>query len=137
MKAELARHPRSRHPKLDSAGFTLLEVLVAMVILGLALAFLTSTISDSLARSERTQRNGRAAILADTLLDRLGRDVPLKKGMSEGHDGELSWRLTVSSLTPVDSTFPLDRIDLTISTANPHAIGHWVSLRLAPQPVEQ
>lgn len=117
-----------------TTGFTLLEVLVALVILGLALAFLTGTITDSLDRAERTEREDHAAILADTILARLGRDVPLQTGTSVGRDGELSWRLMITSITPVDADFPLDRIDLTITTPTGRPIGNWESLRVAPPP---
>jgi prepilin-type N-terminal cleavage/methylation domain-containing protein len=116
------------------AGFTLLEVLVALVILGLALAFLTGTISDSLGRAERTEREDRAAILADGILARLGRDLPLQTGIRLGRDGELFWRLVITPVTPVDAEFPLDRIDLTIFTPTARLIGHWESLRVAPSP---
>ena len=117
-----------------SVGFTLLEVLVALVILGVTLAFLTGTISDSLGRAERTEREDRAAILADGILARLGRDVMLQTGISTGREGELSWRLVVSPVVPSDAAFPLDRIDLTITGPNARPIGHWVSLRVAPPP---
>ena len=84
---------------------------MALIILGLAVAFLTGTITDSLARAEHTRREDHAAILADNILAHLGRDVPLTAGISTGSDGELGWRLVISPVSPA-AIIPLDQIDL-------------------------
>ena len=115
-----------------SDGFTLLEVLVALVILGLGVAFLSGTFTDSLARAERTRNDDLAANLADGVLARLGRDVPLRIGNINGSDGEIYWRLAISQAAASGTPIPLDRVDLTVTSANGRSLGHWVSLRIAP-----
>ena len=91
-------HPSARRDHL-SAGFTILEVMIALVILGVALAFLSGAITDSIARAERTKRDGLAANLADTILARLGRDGPMPPGASGGHEGELYWQMAVQPVS--------------------------------------
>jgi len=57
-----------------------------------------------------------AAILADSILARLGRAVPLIAGTSEGTDAELSWRLVIPPVKPARGAVALDQIDLAIAT---------------------
>jgi prepilin-type N-terminal cleavage/methylation domain-containing protein len=114
-------------------GFTLLELLVALVILGLALGLVSGAVSDSLTRTERMRAQTSAAVLASNVLERLGNDTPLKFGATRGTQPPFSWTLTI---TPAAGHFilPLDKIDLRIAGPSGHSIGHWQTLRLAPQP---
>ena len=115
-----------------SAGFSLIEVLVALAILGLGLALLDGAVSDSLARLERSRREDHAAILADAILARLGQDVAMRPGDQHGRDGLLAWSVHIIPVFPTDPQFPLDRVDLAISDAAGHQIGHWSDLQIAP-----
>lgn len=116
-------------------GFTLLEVLVALVVLGLALAMLTSSITDSLARVERIETENQAATLADGVLAQLGQGIPLRNGITQGQAQNLTWTLSVAPLPGGSKIVPLDQVDLTIENAgNKKTIGHWQTLRVAPAP---
>lgn len=117
-------------PEPDGAsGFTLLEVLVALVILALAVGALTGAIAQSTASVQRVDAQLHAVALADGILAGLGRDMPLKAGMSRGQDGALSWQL---SITPQqEAGVVLARVDLTV-TAHGHVVGQWASLRVLP-----
>ena len=114
-------------------GFTLLEVLVALVILGLALMFLNSTVSNSLLRADRIEDEDRAVTLADNVLASLGRDLPLRTGTFEGKEGNLTWRLVVSPEMGQSTVIPLDQVDLIIASSSHRLIGHWQTLRVAAQ----
>ena len=119
----------------DTEGFTLVEVLVALAILGLALAMLTSSITDSLARVERIETENQAAALADGVLAELGQGIGLRNGITQGQAQNLRWILTVAPVPGGSKIVPLDQVDLTIDdTANKKTIGHWQTLRVAPVP---
>jgi len=81
------------------SGFTLLEVLVALAIGSLAITAWLTLQSDFIARWTGAEQRRAAVQLGESLVDRLGRDLPLKP--SEGRDnkpGGLAWRLTVQPL---------------------------------------
>lgn len=115
-------------------GFTLLEVMVALVILGLAVAMLSGSVFDSLARAARIKTQNQAATLADSILGRLGEDIPLRTGTIQGQDENLAWTLTVAPWPGGSNIVPLDRVDLTIQESGAKMIGHWQTLRVAPSP---
>jgi general secretion pathway protein I len=81
----------------DQDGFTLVENLIALAILGLALAAfaqIASTQSSSVSRIDATNR---ALMFARSTVDRLGRDLPLAAGRSAGNTGDGgTWTLSIS-----------------------------------------
>lgn len=81
----------------DESGFTLIEVLVALVILGLSVGGVLAAIANGLSLAHRGKGELAASALAQSLLDRVGRDLPLEDGERSGlaEDG-LNWRLTVA-----------------------------------------
>lgn len=119
--------------QVPTEGFTLLEVLVALVILGLALGLLTGAIADSLARAERIATEDHAVALADSLLAGLGRDTPLRLGVTRSHKDNLFWRLSVAPNPGPRTAPPLDRIVLSIAARSGPVIGQWRTLRVAPR----
>ena len=77
-------------------GFTLLEVLVALAVLSLALAVLLPSVTDSIGRARRGERISGARIVAAELLDRVGVDLPLRIGETEGMTGIYRWRVAIA-----------------------------------------
>lgn len=86
-----------------SQGFTLLETLVALAILGLALGSSISVFSDTLNRSHHAAMEAEAAGMAQALLDQLGTTLPAKKSPlksgdprfrnASGLDPKFRWRI--------------------------------------------
>ncbi len=70
--------------KLKNAGFTLVEVLVAFVILSVFLGVLYQTFSSGLRGSDNAQRYTTAVLYAESLLAEIGNVQPLEEGESEG-----------------------------------------------------
>lgn len=68
-------------------GFTLLEVLVAFVVLALVMAAAMQIFSGGLRSAERADRYGTAALLATSVLADTGREDPWATGETAGDFG--------------------------------------------------
>jgi len=93
-----------RIPTSRSRGFSLLEVLVAFVILSLVATALFRLFSGSLANVGAAEDYSRAVILAESVLAETGGAQPLREGSRSGSadDGRTSWRASVSPWDPPD-----------------------------------
>ncbi len=77
-------------------GFSLLEVLVAFVILALAMTVLMQIFSRGLIGADLAERYSKAALLAESKLAAIGVEEPLKEGTYSGKfDDDFSWQLVV------------------------------------------
>ena len=84
-----------------SRGFTLLELLVAFVILALSLGVLLGIFSAGLRNTGMAADYTRAVALAESRLAELGVTSPLAPGSTEGIHGErFRWRSEVVELDP-------------------------------------
>jgi len=83
------------------AGYTLIEVLVAFVVLALALTFLLGTLSGATRQVRWSADAGRAALHAQSLLAEIGVGEALQPGRDEGEleDGRYRWQLEVAPWT--------------------------------------
>jgi general secretion pathway protein I len=77
-------------------GFSLIEVLVALAILGIALGAMMPRISLGSLAAERASRTEEAVLLAEQLLTEAGRTIPMPSGQAvEGKTpAGYSWRLS-------------------------------------------
>jgi len=77
-------------------GFTLIEVLVAFAILAVGLGFLMHVIANVVGRTAEADLRVGALQVAQSLLDRVGVDVPLADGPSEGESADrYHWQLQI------------------------------------------
>jgi general secretion pathway protein I len=78
----------------SDSGFTLIEVLVSLTILGVGLAALLRIFSGGLDLSRETQAEMYAAGLAQSLLDEVGTVRPVQEGDVSGQfDERYSWQI--------------------------------------------
>ena len=68
----------------DEAGFTIVEVIAALAILSLSLTLLFSTMSEGIHRQQRAKTLTQASALAQSLLARVGTELPLAAGATKG-----------------------------------------------------
>jgi general secretion pathway protein I len=102
-----ARVP-TRSPTSSCAGFTLVEIIVALAILALSLNVILSAISDALWRTGEAEAQAEAASLARSLLAQAGSAVPLNNGMAAGHlENGFRWQLQVTPYGSADQTMPV------------------------------
>lgn len=84
-------HGRERNKE---AGFTLVEVVVALAILALSLAVLLSVISNGIQRADNAKKLAQAGSLAQSLLAKLGSETPIQQGQTSGEFPEgFRWRV--------------------------------------------
>ena len=80
-----------------AAGFTLVEILVALAIVGLTLAALFEVFSNGLRGTGSAERHTVATLLAKSKLAEIGVIVPLEEGEESGeYDSGFSWRYVIS-----------------------------------------
>jgi len=82
---------------MSEQGFTLVEVLIAFAILLLALGALLPVYSEMIDHAARAAEEGRATALAQTILDRVGADLPLADGRVDGESEGFGWHLVIRS----------------------------------------
>jgi type II secretory pathway pseudopilin PulG len=132
------------------AGFTLIEALVAFVILGLALGALLPRISLALTVTEDADAHARAVLLAESLIDAVGEEIPLEPGETDGVQDGFAWRVAIvpaafvpccarggRASEPV-APLPVDLYDVTATVSRLRRgaalpISLWTE-KLAPQP---
>ncbi len=77
-----------------SQGFTLLEVIIALAILGVSLAVLLRGFGGGLDRLRRSEAEATAGALAQSLLARLGHEWPVEEGDIAGEfTNGFHWRM--------------------------------------------
>jgi prepilin-type N-terminal cleavage/methylation domain-containing protein len=101
------------------SGMTLLEVIVALVILSLGLASLFNTVSLGTHTASVADQQRAATAAAQSLLAELGRSRPIIDGTSDGAfpNGQ-NWRLDIKPLetqSPVSAPLQGDAVTLTVS----------------------
>jgi general secretion pathway protein I len=79
----------------STRGFTLLETLVAFMLLSLALALIFQIFSAGLRNGSAAEQHVAATIVADGVLHALDARSQLEIGEQSGEDGPFSWRLEI------------------------------------------
>ncbi|HUP29689.1 MAG TPA: type II secretion system protein [Usitatibacter sp.] len=109
-------------------GFTLIEVLVAFVLLSLVLATGFEIFSTGLRRAGDLEGHSRAVMIAQTRLASAGLEEALREGVTQGEseDGKFHWTLDVKALQdevapgqpqPGPGTYLLYRIEAKVDWA--------------------
>jgi len=92
-------------------GYTLIEVIVAFAVLGIALMLLLGTLSNGTRQVRWAADSGRAALHAQSLLDGIGIEIPVVPGSTTGEfeDGRYRWTLEIAPY--VDPAMPPALLD--------------------------
>jgi len=88
-------------PASPNAGFSLVEVMVAVLILGIALVGLTQGISTALGSNKESELQSTAALLAAGRIELLRAEGDFTDGVTEGQETEgmalYKWKQTIST----------------------------------------
>lgn len=84
-------------------GFTLIEMLVALTILSVSLAVILEVISSTMDRVRLQREDSAATLLAQSLLARVGSDIPLREGKRDGvYSNGYRWHLRIAPFGSAD-----------------------------------
>jgi len=87
-------------PSKRSDGFTLIEVLVALVIMAISLTTLFNVFSTGLRNTTMAEDHALATAHARTTLARIGTEHSLKEGETDGRiDEKFGWRVNISPVS--------------------------------------
>lgn len=94
-----------------NSGFTLLEVLLAFVIFALSFATVMEILSGSIRNTVRAREYSEIALIAQSVMDQVGVEIPLELGTSVGGEsGDYQWEVTIDSFE--DTTGEVDSVQL-------------------------
>jgi general secretion pathway protein I len=97
--------------RTKESGFSLLEVLVAFVILSLVATALFRLFGGALGNAAAAGEWSRALLVAQTRLAVTAGALPLREGADQGSeiDGRIRWETKVAPYTPPNTTDDLER----------------------------
>jgi general secretion pathway protein I len=107
------------------AGFTLIEVLVALAILAIAFGFAFRALSGGFDRLDRDQKSADALLLAQSTLARVGHDIALQDSAVAGRTkDDFSWRIEMAPYGDTQGVPPGrligHRVEVTIAWSERH-----------------
>lgn len=109
---------RRRRERASHGGFTLLEILVALVIFAVAFGVLAQIMHTGLRQSAGAQSRAGATLLARSELARVGVEVPLQVGRAEGEteDG-MRWQTEIEVVEgpDEDQSLALYQVQVTVA----------------------
>ena len=131
----MAGHPgRAAH----AGGFTLLEVIAAIMLLAIAFTALMRVAGGSIRLSQNASNHSEAALWARSLLDTAFTTKPIQPGITSGRfDQRFRWQLAVTPwqppAAPPNTPLQLYQLDLEVMWGPPvHPYSaHFRTLRLA------
>jgi type II secretion system protein I len=103
---------RTRITNKPRAGFTLIEILVAFAILGLAAGAVLSVFSSSPGRISRAENRRMALLEAQSILDLVGNERPIEEGQWQGDLAIESTNASITSIQVVPPTKDHDVLQL-------------------------
>lgn len=104
-----------------SAGFSLIEVLVALTILAISFGVIFEIFSGGLRRVNDGSQGFKAMLQAETLMNDLGHNLPIREGAQQGTtDLGYKWQIDIKPYEPdmgdVDVESPLGELyDISIT----------------------
>lgn len=122
------------------AGFTVVEVIAALAILSLSLTVLFSTMSDGIHRQQRAKTLTEASALAQSLLARVGTELPLTPGAAKGDSANgFRWEIQVTPYGNADDAqeWPVAAYKVGVMVFAPsrseRPAANLTTIRLAPK----
>ncbi len=98
---------------IGQRGFTLLEMLAALMILALCSTVLVMAFGNSARALQQAQRSDELSLAARSILDEASTGQ-LQTGSTEGRWGSLPWRLAISTLPAGEAPVDIWRLDLRV-----------------------
>jgi general secretion pathway protein I len=131
---ELSRPAAGRRAQ----GFTLLEVLVALIVFALVVGILAQILRTGLRQSATSETTATATLLARSQLARVGTELPIEVGSVEGEADGMHWRTAITLAAPPKEQSELAgyRVEVTVAWGDDQAQQEvtLTTLRIGPVP---
>jgi general secretion pathway protein I len=96
MRDRLRRYRRRTNPTGSEAGFTLVEVIVALAMLSAGLSLVLGFISSGPQRAAAAERMAEAGSLAQSLMSEVGTELPIRPEERDGqYPNGYRWHLRI------------------------------------------
>ena len=127
----------------QNQGMTLIEVLVAFIVLSLTMAVIMQIFSGGMRNARLAESYSRAVFLAESKMAAVGLERPLALGEESGQvDGDMQWRV---SITPAEEDPATNTQLMPVRLYRVRVTASWgedgrarqvelASLRLGPRP---
>ena len=124
--------------RLAPTGFTLLEILVALVCFALVFAVLAQIMRTGLRQSASAETTTMASLVARSQLARVGAELPLEIGEIEGEVDGMRWRTTIQLAEGPSEDVEISayRVDVTVAWGDPENAREvtLTTLKIGPAP---
>jgi len=105
-------------------GFSLVESLVALAIAAVVMAGFYNALATGALLERRADAQAEKILLATTILDTVGIDIPLRRGATEnGVRDDLTWELRMSGTPTEDmqlgAVYPNELIFVSVAVSDP------------------
>lgn len=119
-------------------GFTLLEVLVALIVFALVFGILAQILRTGLRQSATAETSATATLLARSQLARVGTELPIEAGEIEGEADGMRWRTAIELVRSATEETELAayRVRVTVAWGDDQAPQEvtLTTLRIGPAP---
>ncbi|MEL6684636.1 MAG: prepilin-type N-terminal cleavage/methylation domain-containing protein [Pseudomonadota bacterium] len=114
-------------------GFTLIETLVALAIAAVVINGFYSALSTGTLLDRRADDQAQMVLVASTVMDQVGIDIPLRLGSNTGQAEGLAWQLVISNVRAADMqlgpAYENELIFVSVSVTDPTGDNAPVVLR--------
>jgi general secretion pathway protein I len=122
----------------SARGFTLIEVVVAFLLLSIVMATGFELFTTGMRRASDLEERSKALVIAQSRLASAGIEQQLKEGVASGQteDGLYQWTVTIARSTegeadatqPIQTAYGLFRIDVVVKWRGADANDHSLEL---------
>lgn len=82
--------------RFAQSGFSLLEVLVAFAVFAITLGTILAVVSANVRVADLSASHGQATLIAESVVERIGADIPARAGAVSGTEADFRWALTLA-----------------------------------------
>ena len=118
-------------------GDIFVESLIAAAIVGMILSATFRVISDGAVRARATEQRREALMVAQSTLDSVGAEIPLKAGEGSGVSGDLAWTVDIAPYSDESGASSVGALWRIVVSVRPRDSGRALvalrTLRLGPE----
>ena len=118
-------------------GDIFVESLIAAAIVGMILSATFRVISDGAVRARATEQRREALMVAQSTLDSVGAEIPIKAGEGSGVSGDMAWTVDIAPYSDESGASTVGALWKIVVSVRPRDGGRTLAalrtLRLGPE----